>query len=567
MLASEGSEQQTISVDDSGPQTEPFYCDRAGFAWSTLFEFSRDCVKAVGNITGGALLGLTWGTVGLVRGLIYDIPHAILTQTPDLFFRLIDTEVELWNSIKDADTADGRLARVAFFSGIGNVIQLAAKETPWLIKSSSALYNSVEQAVAKHFDDLALRWFRDDWQGALRDLTQETTEGVVNIAGPAAIGKLAVAIAPGMLARLPSIEEAYAASKAALYDSVRTALEAIDAQKLVTAEQALSALLDTVRAGYAFTIQEMAQLFGLSADQALWLENFSRDNKVLITFRSRAEESLRWLAKGGKLKPFWVKLKTVSLEDIKYLGYQASDLGRVIIKKPPSSQEFLSRISHLPHGSAEYQTALERFGLRNEEWFTKKPGYAQDMLRWGKEGEVTGKWPWSDNGVNPNVQADQSSRWRFRLQPAKDRFGKVIPGEYVPEIGTEFGQPAGEYGSITGDQDMLAMQNADGTPIGTEFGTGPEAEAKADQRYVELLKKIAAGPLGALHPESATWSLNGRFWFAAKEGYFTGACCDLQFGADGVGRAVSANLKRSTLDLTGVNRYNYRLVWNGAAVQ
>lgn len=80
---------------------------------------------------------------------------------------------------------------------------------------------------------------------------------------------------------------------------------------------------------------------------------------------------------------------------------------------------------------------------------------------------------------------------------------------------------------------------------------------------MRLLKELRDGPLGAMHPESATWVKDGKFWFKAKEDYLTndGHCCLAQFGADGHARAVDFNKKLSTISSTG--KHSYRLWWDG----
>ncbi len=79
-----------------------------------------------------------------------------------------------------------------------------------------------------------------------------------------------------------------------------------------------------------------------------FLRNFAADNKLLITVRSRATQSIEWLS--GKvvdgvkyaaavLKPEQIKIKSVSWLDTEVLGYRPSDLGRVILREPISTAE------------------------------------------------------------------------------------------------------------------------------------------------------------------------------------------------------------------------------------
>lgn len=184
-------------------------------------------------------------------------------------------------------------------------------------------------AIDAYFTKIANAWIAGDWREALTDVTETGTNVVATAVGPAA-----AKVAAGTLARLAPVEAAWSAKVAGAYEKAGAALDAVSAS-IERAKIAAKALAEVVP-GYRFTIAEMTKFFGVSAKEADWISAFTKAKKVSLVFRSRAEESLAWLDKGAMLKPYWVKAKTVSWVDVQYLGYKAEDVGRVIMRKPPS---------------------------------------------------------------------------------------------------------------------------------------------------------------------------------------------------------------------------------------
>jgi hypothetical protein len=273
--------------------------------------------------------------------------------------------------------------------------------------------------------------------------------------------------------------------------------------------------------------------------------------KISLVFRSRLEESIRWLERGAYLKPYWLKLKNVNWIDAQYLGYRSEDVGRLIVRKPPKWDEVeeLLRRNKVRKGSAEYEGVRTRWDDRHKEYY--KPGGVVDkMWEYDRKGEVEGKWPWQENGVDPTVQLDEEFPAGFRMR-------RTRPGEYVVEVRPKLANGEfGEWGSVTGDIDLIAITAADGTAL-------------TDEGHVAVLKALRDSPIGARHPESATWvNENGEFWFPAKKNYLEndGECCLVQIGADGQARAVQFNDKYSHFPKNASVReakQNYRIWWDG----
>src|SRR5205807_1885494 len=155
--------------------------------------------------------------------------------------------------------------------------------------------------------------------------------------------------------------------------------------------------------------------------------DFCKRRKLLVTLRSRSASSLKWLEAtatraAAVLKPSWMQMKTVNFTDVKFLGYSASDIGRLVIREPPPHDVFFNYLrSQGIEGTAEYEAAAQRYLQRYKEWHadpakTAGQGYAQEMLEWDKKGQVRGKWNFEENAVDPNVQTNAYREYKFHVQ-------------------------------------------------------------------------------------------------------------------------------------------------------
>lgn len=506
-----GSDEFKVGVDDSAPAPPPFSKAEAAFA-----------------IGKGLVYGLWGATYGLVHG-IYDLANLgakgvynVGTGTLDE----LDYLVELWTATKDEPGAHQALVDAALAK-----VEAAYTEAPYLLQEShEKLEQIVSSAIDAYFTKIAVAWIAGDWRDALTDVTDTGTNVAATALGPAA-----VKVAAGSLARLVPVEAAWSAKAASAYEKVGAGLESVSAaiERAQTAAKALAEVLP----GYRFTVAELSKFFGVSAKEADWISAFTKAKKISLVFRSRAEESLAWLDKGAMLKPYWIKAKTVSWVDVQYLGYKAEDVGRVIMRKPPPLADLEAELAaaKLDSGTPEYQTVIER-------WQTREKNYAheiEEMEGWNKHHDVKGKWPWQENGVDPTVQTDQYHDYKFRLKADPGN-----PGSQIPEI---FNPKTKKWGSITGDIDLIAITKADGSAL-------------SDVEHVKILKELAKGPLGTQHPESLTWTKDGKFWFKAKESYLKDEAL-VQAGPDGILRSVKFNEALS--DPTSWTKLDYRIFWNG----
>lgn len=503
----EGSDSFTVGIDDSAPAPPP-----------------SNAFAATWYVTKGLLLGLwnvTWGTV---RGLVWDLPRlaiGAIGSIPSATLAFVQHEAELWEAIKD-DPAQVAL----FINPLTNTTLLAVHEAPFLIESAGDLLAKVNQAVAARYNKMWRDWYAGDWRDALTDMTAEGTEQLANVA---------LALAPGVLSRVPAVAEAWNARKAALYARVGEQLATI-VRPGTTAFEAARALKSVLKAGAPLDNAALQELYGLTPRQAGWLRGFAKARKLLITFRSRAQASLKWLEQGAVLKPAWIKLKTVNWYDVKYLGYEESDIGRLVVRKPPTRAEFYNELyPKIP--VSERAEAAKRWFLRSQEWESKESGYASQMFHWSTDKKVSGKWPWQENLVDPAAQADEITTTGFRLVKRPGR-----PNERIPQVENPPG--SGRWVPITGDVDFLSITKANGAPL-------------TDADHVAVLNQIREGPVGAMHPETATWKAPESL----REKYLSegGKCCPAQIGSDGVARAVMYDRRLSFFR----NPEKYRVWWNG----
>ncbi len=511
VMAPGSEELPPIGIDDSAPEPPPFSYSEV--TWS------------VGKGVLYGLWGATWGTV---RG-IFDLAalaakgvYNVGTGTLDG----LDHMVELWTA-----TENDPAARQALMQSIQAKVETAYAEAPWLLpKAAGQLYTAINGAVGEYFGKISKSWYAGDWREALTDVADTGTNVAALAFGPAA-----VKLAAGTLTRLGPVAEVWSARLASTFSKVDEGLQA--ATK--TIEPALTAIrsLADVVPGYRYTLSQLEHFFGVSANEADWLSGFAKAKKISVVFRSRAAESIQWLKKGAMLKPYWVKAKTVSWLDVQYLGYKAEDVGRVVMRKPPElgwlQKELVAQ--GVEEGTPEYTEVIER-------WQTREKNFAKElkeMQEWNDKKDIKGKWPWKDNGVDPYVQKDEEFNYRFRLR--KDPYQRDT---HIPEI---FNPETKKWGSITGDIDLIAITKADGTAL-------------SDVEHVNILKELRKGPLGSQHPESATWTKDGKFWFPGKKSYLVDE--DLvQAGPDGVFRSVKFDEKLS--DPESWTKLAYRIFWEG----
>ncbi|HYH59491.1 MAG TPA: PKD domain-containing protein [Thermoleophilaceae bacterium] len=539
VLLGEDSDKIVVHVDDSRPPRP---------------EFNE--YEATMYVAKGVVIGLWNITFGTVRGLLWDLPVAgvqTILSIPPAALAYMNRQVELWGEVEgDPVLREQFMREVALktlrmfaetsymnpFVGVNGVVQLGEA------------IRAVDRAVAEHYTKMNREWFDGDWRGAATAFGTEGTERFVDVA---------TGVAPAVLARMPRVAAKWEATRTALHARAFSALNGT-IREITGFRAAINALRGTVLPGLIYSNKHMTKLYGLAPREAEWARDFVKNyrtklgRKISMVFRSRLEQSLHWLDNGGYLKPYWLKLKNVNRVDAEYLGYfggppAPGDIGRLIVRRPPSWEDVVKKLkaNNVKPNSAEWEGVHIRWKQRDKEYYK---GEIDQMFEYNRKGEVKGKWPWQENGVDPTVQVDEEFPAGFRLK----RTGR--PGEFAIEIRPQLSDGNyGEWGSVTGDVDLIALTAADGSAL-------------TDAEHVALLKAIREGPMGALHPESATWIKDGKFWFKAKENYLNndGECCLAQVAADGLIRAVKFNPALSffpkTIEALAA-KAQYRLWWDG----
>ena len=506
-----GAKAYEVGIDDRDFRDPP---PESNWPATTAY-FAAGAFQGVWNLTGGVVVAVFKDLPLLLAKGIIGVPSAVLAYAK--------LEAELWDSIKN-DPAKKAL----FLTGVGNLALLAYRHAPALAGNVAEFYKRVDQQVLAHYTRLANDESSGNYYAAVQEYGREGTEITGNLV-----------LASGLLTRFPAAITALNELKQASYVKVGEALNAI--ADGVGGTEALAALKQ-VTPGYEFLTRDLRKFYGLSENQTAWLRGFAQRNRLIITLRSRAEESLKWLADGAVLKPEQLKIKTVSIDDINYLGYREGDLGRVVIRKPPTNAELQQslRAKGLGPQDPEWATALRRLSDRTTEY--NHPGYDQGYVRYletqAAKGKITLRWNLSANSVDSSVLANGYTEYGFQLL---DEGG----GNNVVQFFVD-----GQWRSVTGDVDFLSIVHADGSPL------------SALER-VAVYRQMAKSPVGMLHPAADTWTLIKRgnqqiFDFSVKTNEFVRGGTAAQIGPDGVARAVVFNpASRFTGPTT------YRIFWNG----
>ncbi|HZZ96505.1 MAG TPA: hypothetical protein VFE19_05810 [Jatrophihabitantaceae bacterium] len=511
----DGDTKYTVSLDDSddkaGP-SEPSTFD--GTAWY----LSVGVLKGLWGLTGGAISGLFAAVPQLVSKGIHAVPAALVMY--------VDDEMELWQAAQQ-----NPVAMAAFLNPFTNQVLLAFKHTPELIGDVTTFVKGLQADVEARWNKIANDWYHGRYGDALTEFSDEFTSDA---------GNAAMILAPAVLARSPKVLAAFKAAKASIYAQVSAEL-ASWAPKVVSAADALNVLEGVVKVGYEMSNTTLRQFFGLTDAQAAFLRNFAEENRLLIVVRSRAAESVEWIKKfGAVLKPENIKIKNVSWEDYKYLGYAKDDIGRVVINtKLPSEADVIAELARkdVAEGSTEWTDALKRLEQRRKELSKSDAGYYDALRAASKNGHMDMKWNFAENAVDPTAYTDTTTRYRFRLTAKKGDPSQLVPEYFVK----------GRWRSVTGDVDFLQISHADGSAL-------------SDALRVKIYQQLSKSPLGFMHPESATWTaLNGAFSFDTKINEFIRAGTVAQFCPDGAVRAVRFLEKASQF----ISKLDYRIGWDG----
>jgi hypothetical protein len=543
-----GSTYYEVGIDDSDLYTPQVYKD-----WLT------------GNYTGDTLTGAAFFSAGLVNGAanffsgmvhsIPDLPRLVgqgITAIPPALYDFTEFEVDIWKAAQTDPVA--KLALNNLFTATAYSMYKNAEGF-----AGSSFGKEILAAEDSYFTNLSNLWARD-WGAAVEQVGEATGAAIAPAAGPKLATWFVEGFGPALLARSGPAINAFARQTAALYTAFGEELS-IRYPRFASALDALTALKNAPP-GYEFSDTQIRQLYGLTQAQVTFLRNFAKTEDLLIVVRSRAAESVGWLngqvIKGVKwaaavLKPEAIKLKNVSFEDWQYLGYNESDIGRVVISQhelPTVTQvESRMRANGLKPGSTDWDSVIDRLKTRVSE-FTDPPskGTVQGMIQDAERGEITINFNLAGNSVDPSAITTAPISYPFRLA---DEFDRAIPktqlgsykGNMVPQFFVK-----GEWRCVTGDVDFLQMTRANGVPL-------------TDAERAAIYLKLSSSVVGFMHGESATWTLAGAFSFEKKVNEFVRAGTALQFAPDEAARAVVFDTISSFVD-----KLNYKIIWKGGVL-
>ena len=517
-----GEKAYQVGIDDRDFRDPP---PEANFPAKVAY-FSVGVFEGVWNLTGGVAVAVFKDLPLLLAKGVIGAPSALASYA--------QLEAELWDSIKDDP-----VKVAAFLNIVSNTALLAYEHAPTLAGDTTEFVKKVDQQVLEHYTRLANDQSSGNLYAAIQEYGKEGTEITGNLV-----------LASGILTRLPAAAEALNAIKQASYVKVGEGLNAI--ADGAGATEALTALKQAVP-GYQFLTADLRKFYGLSENQVAYLRGFAERNRLIITLRSRAEESIKWLNEGAVLKPEQIKIKTVSIDDINYLGYREGDLGRVVVRRPLSNAELQRslRAKGLGPQDPEWTTAFKRLKDRTTEY--NHPAYDQGYVKYLEDGstneELTLRWNLQQNSVDSSVLPNGYTKYGMRLLDEGE--GNRVLQFCVDTPPCRAGSPG--WRSVTGDVDFLSITHADGSPL------------SALER-IAVYRQMAKSPVGMLHPAADTWTLVKRggqqsFDFPVKTNEFVRGGTAAQFGPDGVARAVVFNpASRFTGPTT------YRIFWNGGYV-
>jgi hypothetical protein len=511
-------------------------------------------------LTGAAYFtaGLVIGAGNFFAGMVHAIPDLAslvgqgLVAIPPALYAYAQFEAELWRSIQHDP-----VALAAFTNVFTAQAYLVYKHAEGF--ANSDFKKQLDAALNQYFTKLSNDWYSGDWGAAVEQVGEVTGENLAPVAGPKLATWLVRGIAPGVLAKS---EEALGAFKKATEKAYTQFGEELTARypRFASALDAITALKNAPP-GYEFSNTQIRQLYGLTQAEAEFLRAYAKANDLLIVVRSRAVESIAWLNgqvidgvkwAGAVLKPEAIKLKNVGLYDVKYLGYSPNDLGRVVIAghdlPSVTEVEAAMRANKVKEGSADWNAILKRLSQREEE-FTKElgTGEVKDLIAAAKQGKMTMNWNFADNAVDPGALTSEPVTYDFRMA---DESGNLIPPEKLDSYkGTMIPQyfVKGEWRCVTGDVDFLQIVKGNGRPL-------------LDEERSTVYQALAKSVVGFMHPESATWTLEGEFNFDKKINEFVRAGTCLQFAPDGLARAVQFAVGDFK------DKLNYAIGWLGGVL-
>jgi hypothetical protein len=502
--------QLRVSIDDSVEMPKP---NKA----ATVAAFLSGTVEGLYN---AAIAGI-YGVVDVVT-----MPVTFLVAA-------IEYQSKVWDSFTEEEKAE------FLDSSTYLIAAVLARNYELGIKDGKELYNQVYDYVGQMLTETQNEWQTGDFTSTAETYGAFFSETIGSVAGPIVLTKMAQA--PKAVA---AIERAQIAIQARMEGLLRQVIGIRNIEGVLP-------LLRALESGTELSPGEIENLYGVTAAEIEVYKKLATQYGYLLTIRSRHASSIRWIEKfGAMLKPEAIKIKSVSELDVK-LGYRLEDLGSIVFKKPEvlktlpegaSGIEVEAAIKQFVRSKGfdptkrDYMEAVKRVEKRIKEW----DKHAAEYQTFNEQGHIKTDFNYTGNGITDTRSVSEKEKLTgFRMK-------ETSPGsdEFVIEL---LDPKTGKYKRVTGDIDPIAFTHVDGTPL-------TEAEHK------ELVDALMNSPVGAEHPESATYTEGGLDFILDQ---FKPGEPGLQIGPDGARpRVVRFDKKRSYW----VNERDYRLHWEGGFI-
>ncbi|MFV1989443.1 MAG: PKD domain-containing protein, partial [Acidimicrobiales bacterium] len=476
----------------------------------------------------GIAKGAIKGTLNAAIALVYSIPD--LVKMPYTIIRATAAyQSKVWASFTEVEK-DLFVDEWSFL-----IVSVLQRNVTMGSRDSGELYDEVNAYVGKTMTDMANEWETGDYVSVAEKYTSVGAEIIGSVMMPIALAKLAKT--PKAVAALARAQKAIQARMAPLLATAR---------ELKYVENVLP-VLKALENGAELNLDEIAKLYGISADEVAELQRLANKYKFLITVRSRHASSIKWIKKyGAMLKPEALKIKSVSELDVR-LGYKLDDLGSLTFKKPEvlrTLDEVGGNLDDLVEsfvqgkgftkGTKDYDNAINRMEVRIKEWGKHELEYTRASER----GWIETSFNYEGNAIPDTRTGLEKGKFTgFKLQ-------KVGPDEYRVLLKNR----KGKFVPVTGDIDPIAFTHTDGSPL-------------TPKQHKQLLDEMReSGLLMAQHGESASFTEGGVDFVV---GQFKPGEPGLQFAPNtNQSRVVRIDPSKSRWK----NAEDYNLHWEGGFI-
>lgn len=495
---------------------------------------TTDPLALAGAVSIGAIEGLWSATAAAVLGLkdLVKLPYTVITATAEI-------QSQVWASFTPEE-------RERFANDTGLMAAAVLMRNAQMAgQGTAALWDRAKTVSLQAMTEMANEWEVGDYTSTARLYSRY---------GADAIGQVVVPIALAKMARTATVADALNRAQTALQERMASLLGRVPALERI---EQVGPILGELASGTELRPDQLAKLYGITADELAEMQELARRYNVLLTVRSRHASSIDWIERAkAMLKPETLKIKSVSELDSR-LGYRASDVGSLVFRKPEPLSAFERGEGNLGalindfvtskgfvEGTGEWESAVNRVMQRITEW-RKWEGYYK---RWDAQGWIDVSMNYTGNAITDPVRKGPSSLGVAPLESGKYagfRLKAIGPDEYQVQM---MNNKVGRFVPVTGDIDPIAFTHLDGSPLTVE-------------EHAALLDAMAKNPvLQTQHGESATYVKGGVDFVV---GQFKPGEPGLQIAPGGhLPRVVRLNPAKSRWE----NPEDYHLHWDGGFV-